>query len=718
MCIAVVLCCAAQAAPPPAPSEPVTETLHGVVVSDPFRNLENVKAPATQQWLQAQSAHAAAQLARIDGRDAIAQRIEALAKESGDVVREIVRMPGERIYYLERKVGQAQFKLMQRIGLQGKPRLLLDPQSLAGGSTVPHAINWFAPSWDGATLAVGVSAGGSENASLHLLDIGSGRALRAPISRVNETAVHWTPDSRYLSFNRFRELPPNAPDTETYLDTTVFLLDRARAKAAPRALFGPLVNKALKLDRLDVAEVMFAPGSRWMIARTSDTTLPEGKLFVAPLAALHRGAGIGWRAIATAADKIVQLRQAGDTLYLRTPKGAPRGQVVALSLAKPVLAQARVVVPEPAQAVLDNFDVGPDALYVEQRQGFNTRVMRHDLRRRAQPDRDIAPSVAGSTFLVTDAAQSEREPWLVTSQWTGPSRVLAVAADGRTTDTGLRRNALPAGMPELEVREVLVPSHDGAQVPLAVIHRKGLVRDGSNPTLLVGYGAYGFSFSAWFDARDAAWFERGGVMAYANVRGSGAFGDAWYKAGFKSTKANTWKDGVAAARWLVAERYASPATLGIWGTSAGGIFVGRAATSAPELFAAAIFDVGVLDAVRAEESANGITNISEFGTVKNADEFKALLDMSTYHQIKDGVAYPAVLLIHGMNDPRVDVWNSAKAAARLQQANPNGKPVLLRLDMQAGHGVGSTAQQRASERADMYSFLLWQFGKVQAKPAD
>jgi prolyl oligopeptidase len=714
---AAALCCPAQAAPPPAPSEPVSETLHGVTVADPFRNLENVKAPATQQWLQAQSAHAAAQLARIDGRDAIAQRIEALAKASGDVVREIVRMPDERIYYLERKAGTAQFKLMQRIGLQGTPRVLLDPQALAGGSSVPHAINWFAPSWDGATLAVGVSAGGSENASLHLLDMATGRALRAPIERVNQDAVHWTPDSRYLAFNRFRELPPNAPDTETFLDSTVFLLDRERPKHAPRALFGPLVNKVLKLDRLDVAEVMFAPGSRWMIARTTDTTLPEGKLFVAPLAALHRGGAIAWRAIATAADKIVQVRLSGETLYLRTPKGAPRGQVLALPLAKPVLAQARVVVPEPAQAVLEDFHVGRDALYTEQRQGFNTRVMRHDLRR-GGAGRDVAPSVAGSTFMVTDAAQAQRAPWVSTSQWTGPSRVLAVAAEGRTTDTGLRRNPLPAGMPELDVREVLVPSHDGALVPLALIHRKGLVRDGSNPTLLVGYGAYGFSFNAWFDARDAAWFERGGVMAYANVRGSGAFGDAWYKAGFKSTKANTWKDGVAAARWLIAERYASPATLGVWGTSAGGIFVGRAATSAPELFAAAIFDVGVLDAVRAEESANGITNISEFGTVKNADEFKALLDMSTYHQIKDGVAYPAVLLVHGMNDPRVDVWNSAKAAARLQQANPNGKPVLLRLDTQAGHGVGSTAQQRASERADIYSFLLWQFGKVQAKPAD
>jgi prolyl oligopeptidase len=256
----------------------------------------------------------------------------------------------------------------------------------------------------------------------------------------------------------------------------------------------------------------------------------------------------------------------------------------------------------------------------------------------------------------------------------------------------------------------MVPSHDGVQVPLAVVHRKGLVLDGSNPTLLEGYGAYGFSIEAWFDPRSVAWLERGGVLAYANVRGSGAFGDAWYRAGFKATKPNTWKDGIACATYLIDQRYTAPARLGIWGTSAGGIFVGRAVTTAPELFAAAIFDVGVMDAVRAEESANGITNISEFGSYKNPDEFPALLEMSTYHQIRDGVAYPAVLLVHGMNDPRVDVWHSAKAAARLQAATSSGKPVLLRLDGQAGHGVGSTAQQGYSKLADIYSFLLWQFG--------
>jgi prolyl oligopeptidase len=251
---------------------------------------------------------------------------------------------------------------------------------------------------------------------------------------------------------------------------------------------------------------------------------------------------------------------------------------------------------------------------------------------------------------------------------------------------------------------------------MTVLHKKGIKLDGNNPTLLDGYGAYGFSETARFSPSSMVWIERGGVLAYANVRGSGVYGNDWYKAGFKTTKSNTWKDGVACAQYLIRQGYASPKTLAVMGGSAGGIFVGRAVTTAPELFAAAIFNVGMMDTIRSEESANGITNISEFGSIQNALEFAALLDMSTYHNIKDGSAYPAVLLVHGLNDPRVNVWESGKAAARLQAASISGKPVLLRLDLQAGHGIGSTATQRYAEAADSYSFLLWQMGRAQLKP--
>jgi prolyl oligopeptidase len=273
-------------------------------------------------------------------------------------------------------------------------------------------------------------------------------------------------------------------------------------------------------------------------------------------------------------------------------------------------------------------------------------------------------------------------------------------------------------VPEIEIVEVKVPSYDGTLIPMTVLHRKGLKLDGSNPTLLDGYGAYGFSETAHFSPSSMAWIEHGGVLAYANVRGSGVYGNDWYKAGFKTTKSNTWKDGVACAQYLIKQGYASPKTLAVMGTSAGGIFVGRTVTTAPELFAAAIFNVGTMDAIRSEETANGITNISEFGSIRNEAEFRALLEMSTYHNIRDGTSYPAVLLLHGMNDPRVDVWESGKAAARLQAASSSGKPVLLRLDLQAGHGMGSTATQRDAMAADIYSFLLWQMGRAQLRPRE
>ncbi|HEY1228397.1 MAG TPA: prolyl oligopeptidase family serine peptidase, partial [Ramlibacter sp.] len=364
----------------------------------------------------------------------------------------------------------------------------------------------------------------------------------------------------------------------------------------------------------------------------------------------------------------------------------------------------------PKGGVLEGFAVGPDAVMASVREGTAIGLREYrpgDTSGHAIP----LPVRGGVADLHDDPAHAYRD-WLYTvAGWTQAPRTYRLQG-ARSTDTGLRPQVRIPGAPAIEVTDVQVRSHDGVLVPMTILHRKGLRRDGSNPTLLDGYGSYGFSETAHYNPSRLAWLERGGVLAYANVRGSGVHGDPWHRAGFKASKPNTWKDGIACAQFLTAQGYASPSTLGVMGTSAGGIFVGRAVTDAPQLFAAAIFNVGVMDAVRAEESANGITNISEFGSWKDPKEFPALLAMSTYHQIRDGVAYPAVMLVHGLNDPRVDVWHSAKAAARLQAASSSGKPILLRLDAQAGHGVGSTAHQRHALEADIYSFLLWQMGKA------
>lgn len=712
LCMSVIAGYAAAALSlPTAPVRDITQVLHGVTVHDPYRYMEDVKSPEVQAWLRAQGELTRQTLDRIDLRERLLKRIEELSTASGDSIYSVVRMPHDRVYYLKRPKGEKQFKLMMRIGLSGADRVLVDPELDSRRTGVPHAVNYFVPSWDGRHVAYGMSAGGSEDASLYILHIASGKTVGAPIARVHEGLVSWLPDSKSLTYNQLQELQPGQPQTETYLDSRVMWLKLGEPQSRALAVFGPTVTTKLGLARLDVGKIMFSPNSPWMVARTSDTTLPEGFLFVAKAADLGKP-GLVWRKIAAYADKITEVALKGNDLYLMTYTHAPRNHVLKLDLRRPHLARARVVATPPAGGVLEDFSLSRDALVASIRQGTSIGVRRY-----APGDsagRPVAMPFPGAATVHADPAHAYPSILYSLSGWTQLPRTF-VFDGGKSIDAGLRAQVAAPDLPAIEISEVKAPSHDGTLIPMTLLHRKGLKLDGSNPTLLDGYGAYGFSETARFSPAAMVWIEQGGVLAYANVRGSGVYGNDWYKAGFKATKANTWLDGVACARYLIKQGYASPATLGVMGTSAGGIFVGRAVTTAPELFAAAVFNVGMMDSIRSEESANGITNISEFGSTRNAAEFPALLDMSTYHNIKDATAYPGVLLVHGLNDPRVDVWESGKAAARLQAASSSGKPVLLRLDLQAGHGMGSTATQRYAEAADIYSFLLWQMGRAQVK---
>ena len=703
------LAASAFAAPPVAPVRDTPETLHGVTVHDPYRYMENVKDPEVLAWMKAQGDYARSTLDAIPGRDAILRRIVELTAATGNAVGEVVRMPGGRLFYMTRVKGERQFKLMLREPGRAD-RVLVDPQKEQDRTGVPHAVNWFVPSWDGGHVAYGLSSGGSEETSLYVLDVKTGKLVGQPIPRVHEELVNWLPDSKSITYNQLKPLTAEDPETEFYLDSKVMWLKLGAPESEAKPVFGPTVTKQLGLARLDVAGITFSPDSQWMIARTTDTTLPEGKLFVARVSDLGQGDSV-WKQIAKADDRIVDIDLKGDDLYFRTHKDAPRYKLMKLDLRDPQLTNAKAVALPPEGGVLEGFAVGKVEVMAQVREGANIVLRRFDGRDTA--GRAVPMPGKGAAYLIADPARAYADWMYRLTSWTRPQQILRLAG-GKSADAGLVAAQRPAGVPEIEITDVKCTSWDGAQVPMTILHRKGLKRDGTAPTLLMGYGSYGISETAYFDPTAYAWFERGGVIAHVNVRGSGVYGDTWRYAGFKTTKPNTWKDGIACAQFLVAQGYASPKTLGAWGGSAGGIFVGRMTTAAPQLFAATVSEVGDMDSTRSEFSANGITNISEFGTVQDPKEFAALMEMSTYQHIKDGTPYPAMLFIHGMNDPRVDVWQSAKAAARLQAATASGKPVLLRLDAQAGHGIGSTVAQRQQVRADMYAFLLWQMGKLTA----
>jgi prolyl oligopeptidase len=615
-----------------------------------------------------------------------------------------VQVTGRNVYFEKRRAEDNLPKLYVRDGWKGKERLLVDPEQRDAPEGKHWAIDYYAPAPDNRRVAYGVSIGGSEQSVLHVLDMSTGRDTADVIDRANYASPSWLPDGR-LIYSRLQKLAPNAPVTEKYQNQRVYVHRLGGNPDQDEPIFGAGVVSGIEVRPVELVFAVAQPGSQHVVAIAVNGTQRELRIWTAPLAALD-GPRTPWKQVADTSDAVTDFTIKGDTLYAMTHKEAPRFKVLSVPLAKPDLAQARVVVP-PAESVVTGLASAADALYVRRMNGGISELLRVGYGTGAAPkpvklpyDGDIDavasdPRVDGVLFSL--------------GGWTHFGSVFAYEPKAqRVVDTGLQPQGPYDNPRDLVSEEVKAKAPDGTLIPLSLVYKKGLERDGSNPTILWGYGSYGISQTPGFSPTLLPWFERGGIFAIAHVRGGGEYGEEWYKAGFQATKSNTWRDAIACAEWLVEQRYSSPAKLSVRGGSAGGILVGRAITERPELFAAAIDDVPVSDLLRSEFSANGVPNIPEFGSVKTDTGFKALLEMSPYAHVKDGVPYPAVLLTTGFNDPRVDAWEPAKMAARLQAATTSGRPILLRVDYDAGHGFGSTKQSAYEVAADRLAFLLWQ----------
>jgi prolyl oligopeptidase len=440
-----------------------------------------------------------------------------------------------------------------------------------------------------------------------------------------------------------------------------------------------------------------------------------------------------WREVFNQSADIREVDMGHGNVYLRSALDAPRFKILKLKLTQLDLKSAETLLPE-SEGVLRAMTVSQDSLIVTRREGVNTALLRLPVASINGLGSSSSSSSANKIDVqkvslplegnVTVVGSVDHPDLIVAvSSWTQSLRryvFTPTASSNSNAGQFVRLNLAPPVEPvqraEIVAREVMVPSHDGVRVPVSIIMRKDAVLNGKNPTILYGYGAYGTTEEPARINGVMAWVERGGIYVYAHVRGGGALGSQWHEAGHKTTKFNTWKDGIAAAEWLIANGYTSAAKLGIYGGSAGGIFVGRAITERPDLFAVAVPSVPVLDMVRSEQRANGVANIPEYGTGKVEPEFHALLRNSSYHAVKEGVRYPATMLMHGVNDSRVDVWQSLKFASQLANAQKGAQPVLLRLDYEAGHGSGSSAEQAMQRTAEFQAFMLWQMGESGFQP--
>ncbi len=683
----------------------VRETFFGTPVDDPYRYFEDTKATDVAAWMKAHSEHAHATLKRIGGRAALRQKLEEIDASAAARVAEVQRRSGDLFFYQRRGATEDQFKLCVRQGLQGAERVLFDPEALKKQTGKPHAINWYSASPDGRRVALGVSAGGSEDASMRVLDVASGRQLGPIIDRTLWGGISWSLDGRQIYFHRMQALKKGAPPTDKYQRSTACVMPAGGPESSIKVLLRAGDKTPIDLPATEFPFIEILPDGR-AIASVLDGVSPEFSAWHSTEAAIRAGRP-AWKKLFGKADAITSMAVLGNRLFAMTHRGAPRYKLVAGPVDGFSPATTATLVPESSR-VLGTLAAASDAVYFDVRDGNVKKLFKLAATPNAAAQEVTLP-VLGS-FSIAGVDPGLPGVLLDLQSWTRARQIFAVSFMGGVSNTGLQP-AGPFDAPgNVTATEVMVKSHDGVMVPMSIIHRTGTKLDAANPTILYGYASYGITEEPFFSPSRLAWMDAGGVFAIANPRGSAVFGKDWHLAGKEATKPNTWKDFIACAEYLVEQKWTRPSRLAIWGGSAGGILVGMTMCERPDLFAVAMPAVGCMDMVRAETTPNGVPNIPEFGSRKTEPGFRALLAMSTYHQIKDGVKYPAVLFTHGVNDPRVEVWNTTKAAARLLAASTSGKPVLVRLDYDSGHGIGDTKAQVFDERADTFAFVMWQTG--------
>jgi prolyl oligopeptidase len=690
------------AAAPPAPVRPVTETLHGTVVTDPYRYLEDLTDPEVVDWLRAQDAHARSVLDGIPGRGAILEELAGLAGQSPISVPSLVRA-GERYVYLK-DVGGGIRALHLRDDLHGAERLLTgfgSPDTDSRGMGVGR----FTPSPDGRRLLMLTASGGSEVGMLHVFDVERGALMADSIPAVFDLmspgSRMWRPDGGAFGY---RPLGESTTGSATDLETGRPILFHVIGTPIEQdqAVFGHGVSPHVPVPREAWPTLEFSPASPYVLGTYGLT-----------IHAVHmdslRGPATPWRQVTFDEDAVARgyWVQRGEHLYFISRAGAARHKVVRKRLDDPEAA-AELLVPE-SDAVVHTLHPAADALYVVLLDGARHRLLRVQYDGSAREV--ITLPYDGAVALVIDDA---RVPGIVFGYTSGTkgTRLLRYVPGTGVLDTGLLAAHPGEALIELESRVTEARSADGTMVPIAIVRPAGLARGSPAMALLEVYATSGVFDYPLYRNQHVAWHRRGGIVAECHARGGGAKGAEWHHAGRRENLPNKTADVIACAEYLIENGYTTPERQVISGVSAGGFPAAAAAVQRPDLFTAVELGVPVLDMLRFEFERNGPPHIGEYGSVTTPEGFRTLLAVSPLANVRDGTAYPAVLLLTGMNDRRVSPAQAAKFAARLQAATASRRPVLLTVDPDAGHNASGT---RAA-LADRLAFLLWQVGHPDFQP--
>ena len=684
-------------------AKPVTETIFGKKVVDRYRYFE-AQGPQVVDWMKAEGRFTRQLLDAQPQHDDILRRVSAMTS-SMEIVQSITN-GGGRTFYEQRSAGSDNFDLMVR-DPDGRVRKLVDVAAIrAQNGGEPFAINYFAPSQDGSKVAVGISQGGSEDASLWVYDTATGARVAGPVPNAQFGVVNWTPDNR-LFVNLLTPLKTGQAATDKYRFSKDYLWD---LKGAPVPVLGVGVSPGVTLNPDEFPAIITVPGSPIATAVSINGVQNELAAWTAPLAEATRP-DARWQKLVGREDEVTNMTAAGTRIFLLSHKNAPTFKVLALNAGQPISAAQELIAPRPDR-LIESIAAASDGLYVHARRGVYSELIKVPLA--GGPEQVIPLPFQGS---INELSADPRYPGvtMIVDSWAIPQRTVAYDPAGGFRDlTGMGRP--PAGFdPSLyTAMDLTAKAKDGVSVPLSLVTAKAAQHP--RPVLMIAYGSYGVSQFPAFGTRTMVTLPNGIDYAVCHVRGGGELGEAWRLGGKDANKPNTWRDLIACGEQLIASGYTTKQQLFIIGGSAGGITMGKAMEERPDLFAGVLDLVPAANALRSEFSPNGPPNIPEYGTIKDPQGFANLLQMDSVVGAKPGVKYPPIMITTGLNDPRVSSWEPAKLAATLRTVGPT-VPVLLRIDEKAGHGIGSTKTQTDELYADVITFVLWQTAKNGAPDA-
>jgi len=669
------------------------DDFHGTKVNDPFRWLEDdVRNSAeVKAWVEEQNKVTHAYLATIPEREKIRKRLTELwdyEKISAPVFR-------SGRYFFTRNDGlQNQAVLYVQDGINGTPKVLLDPNTMAKDGTV--ALSSWIPSDDGKLLAFGIAEAGSDWHTWKVLDVNTGKPLADELRWVKFSSPAWTPDGSGIFYSRYDEPAKGTKFQGLNLNQKVYYHKVGTAQAADKLVY----------QRPDHPEWGFQ----------TEVTEDGNYLLITTWKGTDHNYRLTYFDLREKEPKPVDLIDNFDneyslagsletTFYFKTNRNAPLGRVVAIDLKKPDPKDWKEIIPQ-AKDALQGVNLVGGLLAVNYLKDARSVIQLYSLDGTKKEDIQLPGIGSAGGF---GGKQNATETFYTFSSFNSPPTIFRY--DFKTSkSTVWRETKVKFNPADYVVEQVFYPSKDGTKIPMFLTYRKGIKKDGNNPVLLYGYGGFNISMTPAFSPSRIAWVEMGGIFAVANLRGGGEYGDAWHKAGTKLQKQNVFNDFISAAEWLVAEKYTNPKKLAIQGGSNGGLLVGACMAQRPDLYGACLPAVGVMDMLRFHKFTAGRFWVDDYGSADNSGEFKALYAYSPYHNLKKGTAYPATMVTTADTDDRVVPGHSFKFAARLQEYHQGSNPVLIRIETKAGHGAGKPTAKILEEVADQYGFLVKNLG--------